>query len=68
MKIKFVFGFENSRTRTFPLTMLPALGCSYGGLSMACTTGNFWTKANLSRPSNTLPNCEKTGPSLNSPR
>uniref|UniRef100_A0A8R1ELK1 Histone-lysine N-methyltransferase SETMAR n=1 Tax=Caenorhabditis japonica TaxID=281687 RepID=A0A8R1ELK1_CAEJA len=35
---------------------------------MACTTGNFWTKAKLSRPSTTLPNCKKTGPSLNSPR
>uniref|UniRef100_A0A8R1IC94 Uncharacterized protein n=1 Tax=Caenorhabditis japonica TaxID=281687 RepID=A0A8R1IC94_CAEJA len=38
--------------------MLSALGCLYGGLSMACTTGNFWTKAKLSRPSTTLPNCE----------
>uniref|UniRef100_A0A8R1EAI3 Histone-lysine N-methyltransferase SETMAR n=1 Tax=Caenorhabditis japonica TaxID=281687 RepID=A0A8R1EAI3_CAEJA len=47
--------------------MYPALGCLYGGLSMACTTGNFWTKAKLSRPSTTLPNCKKTGPNLNSP-
>uniref|UniRef100_A0A8R1DJN4 Histone-lysine N-methyltransferase SETMAR n=1 Tax=Caenorhabditis japonica TaxID=281687 RepID=A0A8R1DJN4_CAEJA len=48
--------------------MLPALGCLYGGLSMACTTGNFWTKAKLSRPSTTLPNCKRSGPSLISPR
>uniref|UniRef100_A0A8R1E3C9 Histone-lysine N-methyltransferase SETMAR n=1 Tax=Caenorhabditis japonica TaxID=281687 RepID=A0A8R1E3C9_CAEJA len=38
--------------------MLPPLGCLYGGLSMAFTTGNFWTKAKLSRPSTTLPNCK----------
>uniref|UniRef100_A0A8R1IF24 Histone-lysine N-methyltransferase SETMAR n=1 Tax=Caenorhabditis japonica TaxID=281687 RepID=A0A8R1IF24_CAEJA len=43
--------------------MLLALGCLYGGLSMACTTGNFWTKAKLSRPSTTLPNCKRSGPS-----
>uniref|UniRef100_A0A8R1IN43 Uncharacterized protein n=1 Tax=Caenorhabditis japonica TaxID=281687 RepID=A0A8R1IN43_CAEJA len=35
MKIQIVFGSENSRTRTFPLTTLTALGCLYGGLSMA---------------------------------
>uniref|UniRef100_A0A8R1E3V5 Histone-lysine N-methyltransferase SETMAR n=1 Tax=Caenorhabditis japonica TaxID=281687 RepID=A0A8R1E3V5_CAEJA len=43
--------------------MLPALGCLYGSLSMACTTGSFWTKAKLSRPSTTLPNCKRSGPS-----
>uniref|UniRef100_A0A8R1ID59 Histone-lysine N-methyltransferase SETMAR n=1 Tax=Caenorhabditis japonica TaxID=281687 RepID=A0A8R1ID59_CAEJA len=48
--------------------MLPALGCLYGGLSMACTTANFWTKAKLSRPSATLPNYKRTGLSLNYPR
>uniref|UniRef100_A0A8R1IQJ9 Histone-lysine N-methyltransferase SETMAR n=1 Tax=Caenorhabditis japonica TaxID=281687 RepID=A0A8R1IQJ9_CAEJA len=48
--------------------MLPALSCMYDALSMACTTGNFWTKAKLSRPSNTLPNCKKTWPRLSSPR
>uniref|UniRef100_A0A8R1ITY1 Histone-lysine N-methyltransferase SETMAR n=1 Tax=Caenorhabditis japonica TaxID=281687 RepID=A0A8R1ITY1_CAEJA len=48
--------------------MLPALGCLYGGLFMACTTGNFWTKAKLSRSSTTLPNCKRSGPRLNSPR
>uniref|UniRef100_A0A8R1I5S3 Histone-lysine N-methyltransferase SETMAR n=1 Tax=Caenorhabditis japonica TaxID=281687 RepID=A0A8R1I5S3_CAEJA len=48
--------------------MLPALGCLYGGLSMACTTGNFWTKTKLSRPSTTLPNCKRSGPSLISSR
>uniref|UniRef100_A0A8R1EW88 Histone-lysine N-methyltransferase SETMAR n=1 Tax=Caenorhabditis japonica TaxID=281687 RepID=A0A8R1EW88_CAEJA len=35
---------------------------------MACTTGNFWTKAKLSRPSTTLPNYKKTEPRLSSPR
>uniref|UniRef100_A0A8R1I569 Histone-lysine N-methyltransferase SETMAR n=1 Tax=Caenorhabditis japonica TaxID=281687 RepID=A0A8R1I569_CAEJA len=48
--------------------MLPALGCLYGGLSMARITGNFWTKGKLSRPSTTLPNCKRSGPSLISPR
>uniref|UniRef100_A0A8R1IT44 Uncharacterized protein n=1 Tax=Caenorhabditis japonica TaxID=281687 RepID=A0A8R1IT44_CAEJA len=51
--------FEN---RDFSLTMLPPLGCLYGGLSMACTTGNFWTMGKLSRPSTTLPNCKRSGP------
>uniref|UniRef100_A0A8R1IR66 Histone-lysine N-methyltransferase SETMAR n=1 Tax=Caenorhabditis japonica TaxID=281687 RepID=A0A8R1IR66_CAEJA len=48
--------------------MLPALGSLYGGLSVACTTGNFWTKAKLPRPSTTLPNYKKIEPSSNSPR
>uniref|UniRef100_A0A8R1IA40 Uncharacterized protein n=1 Tax=Caenorhabditis japonica TaxID=281687 RepID=A0A8R1IA40_CAEJA len=33
MKIQFAFGLGNSGTRTFPLTMLSALGCLYGGLN-----------------------------------
>uniref|UniRef100_A0A8R1EFA7 Uncharacterized protein n=1 Tax=Caenorhabditis japonica TaxID=281687 RepID=A0A8R1EFA7_CAEJA len=37
-------------------------------VSMACTNGEFWTKANLSRLSTTLPNCKRTRPSLTSPR
>uniref|UniRef100_A0A8R1IAB4 Uncharacterized protein n=1 Tax=Caenorhabditis japonica TaxID=281687 RepID=A0A8R1IAB4_CAEJA len=48
--------------------MLPALDCLYGGLSMAGTTGYFWTKARLARPNTTLPNCKRSGSSSISPR